>query len=543
MNFAEGTATLNQPQSIQAGKAGSWSITYSVGESGLSPGSVIRVTIPTGFSAPQTDNPSAPGHVSAQTGNIESALSIAVEPVPGEVEEDLREEAGDQGVFLFIERGPMRSGEQIVLSYGDGPGQAFTSPYAGPAVFSVWVYSEPDQEDRRYQAVENVPIVDVLPGPVERLEAIAPSSVKPGEPVRLRVVARDALGNRCRNWTGWLSLSADRAGVRLPPSQRYEDPEGKGVELEFIVESGQAEPLRLTVREEEAGLQTVSNPILSEGDAPLWGDLHACIDDDEAALELDFELAVGTNPTLSRESFTFQTGEDAGAVLRYSLPDAAREEMVATHLLEVYSCWGNRESWSGRNPDIRLDRHPRRTVHSVLATGVVAGVGAGSNSRLGIGTDAVRAEAGRGYRAGLTAVKADEPSQDGIFGALRQRRCYATTGHRTLVDFSIDGQEMGSIVEISESNRGLIQERHISAQIYGTSEVDRIEIVRNNVEICTYRGDDVDVAFDWVDQQDLTRIVLQREVRGRAQSCYYYLRITQVDGEIAWTSPIWFILA
>ena len=216
--------------------------------------------------------------------------------------------------------------------------------------------------------------------------------------------------------------------------------------------------------------------------------------------------------------------------------------MVATHLLEVYSCWGNRESWSGRNPDIRLDRHPRRTVQSVLATGVVAGVGAGSNSRLGIGTDAVRAEAGRGYRAGLTAVKAAEPSQDGIFGALRQRRCYATTGHRTLVDFSIDGQEMGSIVEISESNRGLIQERHVSAQIYGTSEVDRIEIVRNNVEICTYRGDDVDVAFDWVDQQDLTRIVLQREVRGRAQSCYYYLRITQVDGEIAWTSPIWFIL-
>ena len=183
-----------------------------------------------------------------------------------------------------------------------------------------------------------------------------------------------------------------------------------------------------------------------------------------------------------------------------------------------------------------------RICRCVLATGVIAGVGAGSNSRLGIGTDAVRAEAGRGYRAGLTAVRADDATQDGIFGALRQRKCYATTGHRALVDFSIAGHGMGSIIEVTDSNRSLIQERHISAQIYGTAEVDRIEILRNNVEICTYRGDDTDVAFDWVDQQDLTRIVLQREVRGRSQSCYYYLRITQTDGEIAWTSPIWLIM-
>ena len=217
--------------------------------------------------------------------------------------------------------------------------------------------------------------------------------------------------------------------------------------------------------------------------------------------------------------------------------------MVSTHLLEIYSCWGSREHWGGRYPDIRLDRHPDRTVHAVLAKGVIAGLGAGSNSRLGIGTDAVRAEAGRGYRAGLTAVRAEETSQDSIFEALRQRQCYATTGHRPLIGFSIDGHEMGSIVEVAESNRDLIRERRISARVFGTSDIDRIEIVRNNVEICTYRGDDVDVTFEWVDQQDLTRIVLQREVRGRAQSCYYYLRITQKDGQLAWTSPIWFLLA
>ena len=51
-----------------------------------------------------------------------------------------------------------------------------------------------------------------------------------------------------------------------------------------------------------------------------------------------------------------------------------------------------------------------------------------------------------------------------------------------------------------------------------------------------------DVAFEWVDEQDLSKIVLQRSVRGAAQTCYYYLRVTQEDGEIAWSSPIWFSL-
>ena len=68
-----------------------------------------------------------------------------------------------------------------------------------------------------------------------------------------------------------------------------------------------------------------------------------------------------------------------------------------------------------------------------------------------------------------------------------------------------------------------------------------IEVIRNNTEVCTYRGDGEDVEFEWVDQQELSRIALQRTIRGRQQTCCYYLRITQADGDIAWTSPIWFV--
>ncbi len=178
----------------------------------------------------------------------------------------------------------------------------------------------------------------------------------------------------------------------------------------------------------------------------------------------------------------------------------------------------------------------------MLATGVVAGLGAGSNSTVGTGGDAVAAAPGRGYRGGLTAVRADATSEASIFQALRERRCYATTGHRLLMDFAISGAEMGATVETGPGERELFRRRVLSAKVHGTDVVDRIEVVRNNVEVCTYRGDSPDEAFEWTDEQDLGRIALQRSVRGSAETCYYYLRVTQVDGEVAWSSPIWFTL-
>jgi hypothetical protein len=531
-HFSEGQASVSPDGPVQAGSRGTWTITYVVGESGLSPGDAVRVTVPTGFSAPQTDSPVSPGYVSAESGNLASLFRIALEPLPGSVEVDLREEAGDQAIYLFLERGPLRSGE----------GGAFTSPYSGTAEFSVWV-SVRANEDVAFRPLAASPSFDVRPGTVSTLEAIAPSSVAANSSFDIRIVARDTLGNRCRDWSGWFVVQTDAQGVRVPHTQRQDDPTGEGIILPVRVEEGRSDPLRLTITDEETGIQAMTNPILVGMPGPIWGDLHACVGDSDSSVpELDFELAVGATPTLSRTSFTFQLAEDTSTILRYSLPDRGNEEILSSHLLEVYSCWGNREEWGGRDSDIRIDRHPSRTCQAVLGEGVVAGFAAGSNSRLGVGRDAVRAEAGRGYAGGLTAVYSASESQEAIFEALRERRCYATTGHRPLIDFSIDSYPMGSMVEVESSDREILAERKIRATVQGTSLIERIEVIRNNTEVCTYRGESSDVAFEWNDQQDLSRIALQRTVRGRAQTCYYYLRITQADGEMVWTSPIWFVM-
>lgn len=542
MNFSEGRATVAPEEEVPAGSRGSWTITYVVGGSGLSPGDAVRMTVPTGFTAPQTDNPESPGFVSVESGSLASVFRTALEPLPGNIDMDLREEAGDQAIYLFLERGPLRPGETVQINYGAGAGRAFASPYSGLAEFSVWI-SARRGGDVVFHPLAASPKIDVRPGNISGLEAIAPSSVDANTSFDVRVVARDTLGNRCRDWSGWFAVQTDASGIRVPHTQRHEDATGEGVVLSVSVEGSRLDPIRLTIRDEESGIQTVTNPIMVGLPGPAWGDLHACVaDTDSSVPELDFELAVGAIPTLNRNSFTFQLDSDATTSLRYSLPDSGNEEMLASHLLEVYSCWGNREEWGGRNSDIRLDRHPSRTCQAVLGDGIVAGVAAGTNSRLGVGRDAVRAEAGRGYAGGLTAVYTKSDSQKAIFEALRERRCYATTGHRALVDFSIDDHQMGCIVEVEASDRQMIAERKIRAIVHGTSMIERIEVIRNNTEVCTYLGDSADVVFEWADQQALTRIALQRTVRGRAETCYYYLRITQSDGEMIWTSPIWFVI-
>ena len=97
---------------------------------------------------------------------------------------------------------------------------------------------------------------------------------------------------------------------------------------------------------------------------------------------------------------------------------------------------------------------------------------------------------------------------------MRERRCYATTGARMILRFQVNGYEMGRLVEVGSEDREILQERRVAARIYGTAPIDRIEVVRNNIEVCTYRGDGEDVAFEWTDQQDLSRIALPRPMRG-----------------------------
>ena len=123
---------------------------------------------------------------------------------------------------------------------------------------------------------------------------------------------------------------------------------------------------------------------------------------------------------------------------------------------------------------------------------------------------------------GITGVWAASFTRDGIFDALRARRCYGTTGARMIVRFALGETPMGGEVRAA----GLGAPPEFAAQVIGTAPIAACELVRNN--------ESVDRASSAGESLTATLSDGKRAEAGDV----YYLRVTQRDGEMAWASPI-----
>jgi len=175
---------------------------------------------------------------------------------------------------------------------------------------------------------------------------------------------------------------------------------------------------------------------------------------------------------------------------------------------------------------------PAFLVKSNLAAGVLA-----RGLRLGFvaGADDHSGKPGSGNQGilrcgidGLTAVRGLTLDRETIFAALERRASYATTGARMLLDFSVNGQGMGSEVMVADVEAG----RLIRAEVYGEAPVKEVAVVRddpgNPVHVWTFEPPTLNPGqLSWTDNTRLR------------QPIYYYLRVLQTDRHIAWSSPIW----
>jgi hypothetical protein len=142
------------------------------------------------------------------------------------------------------------------------------------------------------------------------------------------------------------------------------------------------------------------------------------------------------------------------------------------------------------------------------------------------------------YSPGLTAIFALEHSREALFLALYNRACYATTGARIVIGFSIAGAFMGSELS-TKAKPGLALNRHITGFAAGTAPIKEIQIIRNGIVFKTIPSHGelhVDFAID--DTENLSKCLLASPDE-RPPFAYYYLRVIQEDEEIAWSSPIW----
>ena len=126
-----------------------------------------------------------------------------------------------------------------------------------------------------------------------------------------------------------------------------------------------------------------------------------------------------------------------------------------------------------------------------------------------------------GYGSGaLTGVLAAELTREALWEAFRARRTYATTGARMLLDFRVDGRAMGEEVTLTGPPE-------IRAEVVGAGAIERLEVIRDDRLILTRPGEGDELRFSFVDADC---------PRGEH---YYYLRVSQEDGEFGWSSPIW----
>lgn len=141
------------------------------------------------------------------------------------------------------------------------------------------------------------------------------------------------------------------------------------------------------------------------------------------------------------------------------------------------------------------------------------------------------------YTAGLTAIIAVEQTRETLLQALHNRCCYATTGPKIVLGFYIAGSQIGT--ELSTKNKpGLAWNRHLTGFVCGTTSIKEITIIRNGLEFHKITPSSSIHEFELDDPEPLSQIALESPDE-RLPFSYYYLRVIQEDGHVAWSSPIW----
>jgi len=141
---------------------------------------------------------------------------------------------------------------------------------------------------------------------------------------------------------------------------------------------------------------------------------------------------------------------------------------------------------------------------------------------------------------GKTGIWSAANTRESLFDALRQRRCFASSFQRVILNFSVDSQPMGSIANAQGDGP-----RHIEARIFGTDPVQQIELIRNNrvIDAVTmkqdFKNDDLLFEYRFDDSTPLDEVCLTPDTG--QPFAFYYLRLRQGDGTMAWASPVWLL--
>ncbi len=199
-----------------------------------------------------------------------------------------------------------------------------------------------------------------------------------------------------------------------------------------------------------------------------------------------------------------------------------RHDPELERVVEVYAHWGCGLSEHTDLPIVPGTPRPASSyVHHALEQGCKLGFVASADHSYGHPGDDFWWELSN-YSGGVAAVFSSELSRLGIWKGLWSRHCYGTTRARILLEFEINGHMMGEEFAVAESTRDM------KINVYGTSAIAVIEIVKNSRVLQSFPGDRrIDLELTHCDNE------------AERETDYYYIHVRQEDGEQAWSSPVW----
>ena len=120
-------------------------------------------------------------------------------------------------------------------------------------------------------------------------------------------------------------------------------------------------------------------------------------------------------------------------------------------------------------------------------------------------------------------ILTDDFTEDGIYAALRARRMYATEDKNLELDYTVNGNMMGSIIDVPEKLNFEISFNDPDP----TDSIAKVELVVNSGK----------VAYTWDSAADLAKGSVSVELA--PEYTYYFVRVTEGDGDLAVTAPVW----
>ena len=120
-------------------------------------------------------------------------------------------------------------------------------------------------------------------------------------------------------------------------------------------------------------------------------------------------------------------------------------------------------------------------------------------------------------------ILTDDFTEDGIYEALRARRMYATEDKNLDLDYTVNGSMMGSIIDVPEKLNFEISFNDPDR----TDSIAKVELVVNSGK----------VAYTWDSAADLAKGSVSVELP--PEYTYYFVRVTEGDGDLAVTAPVW----